>query len=471
MSSGATGHVRERVWTDRNGEERHCWDYTIELAIVGGRRQRRKHGGFRTKKLAEAALRRELTARESGVFVERSSLSFADYLNDTWLPMISQTRRLSTHANYQRDARLHVAPHLGSLALQDVRPIDVESLYLYLAKPHDGRGALGKRSLHNVATVVHGVLEHALRLELIARNPAAKITPPAQEVAGDDEVAHWSAEQVAAFLDHVDAVCGAERQLATVRKSRKGIEYPYTRTVPADPMQRALWYLIATTGLRRGEACGLQWPDIDLKEASITVRRARVLAGNTVVESPPKTRRGRRIIAVDATTIAVLREWRAAQKRAFMEYGHVLKDGKSVKVWEDAEGHVFTHNVYFTRPKRYGVVVNPDWVTGAFQRVQVGSGLPALHLHGLRHSWATAALEAGEHLRAVADHLGHADTAITDRVYTHTVRRVQDAAALRVAALISSKRAGPDKLGTIAAPKAPLAPDSEEAAEGRSAAK
>ena len=69
-------------------------------------------------------------------------------------------------------------------------------------------------------------------------------------------------------------------------------------------------------------------------------------------------------------------------------------------------------------------------------------GLPGLHLHGLRHSWATAALEAGENLRAVADHLGHSDTAVTDSTYTRTVRRVQDAAALRVAALISSTRGG-----------------------------
>ncbi len=54
-------------------------------------------------------------------------------------------------------------------------------------------------------------------------------------------------------------------------------------------------------------------------------------------------------------------------------------------------------------------------------------------------------LEAGEHLRAVADHLGHADTAVTDRTYTHTVRRVQDTTALRVADLIASKRGGGGK--------------------------
>jgi len=59
----------------------------------------------------------------------------------------------------------------------------------------------------------------------------------------------------------------------------------------------------------------------------------------------------------------------------------------------------------------------------------------------MRHSCASAALESGENLPAVADHLGHADTSVTDRTYTHTVRSVQDTTALRVAALIGSKRA------------------------------
>ena len=120
------------------------------------------------------------------------------------------------------------------------------------------------------------------------------------------------------------------------------------------------------------------------------------------------TTRGLRTLALDAGTVYVLRDW---QRRDRLRYG---------QQWEDTEGHVFTQSVLFTKPVRYGVPVHPRWVTSAFVRVVEESGLPTLHLHGLRHSWATAALEAGEHLRAVADHLGHADTAVTDRTYTHT---------------------------------------------------
>ena len=202
-------------------------------------------------------------------------------------------------------------------------------------------------------------------------------------------------------------------------------------TAAADPMQRALWYVLANTGMRRGEACGLRWSHVDLDAGTLRIEHTRVQAGGRVVDSSPKTARGLRTVALDAGTVDVLRGWQRQQRRDHLRYGHQ---------WEDTEGHVFTQNALFSKPVRYGVPVHPRWVTSAFVRAVAKSGLPTLPLHGLRHSWATAALEAGEHLRAVADHLGHADTAVTDRTYTHTVRCVQDTTALRVASLIASKR-------------------------------
>ena len=436
--SGLTWHTRQRVWTGPDGEERKAWEYRLELATIGGARQRVTRGGFRTEKAMKEALQTELQARQRGAFADPSRQSFADYLTEAWLPWIEEHRRPTTHDLYARHVRLHVVPALGAVRLQDLRPLDVEALYLALAKPGpDGRKALGARSLHNVATVVHGSLRQAVRWQLLGANPARDVTPPAGPQAEDDgEPTHWTATQVATFLDHVDGTCCADRTITEKRKrkARGGgtTEYSYTRQIPADPMQRALWYLLATTGMRRGEVCGLQWGDLD-SDGLLSIRRSRVDVGGRVVESAPKTRRGRRRIALDPGTLAVLEDWRRAQRRERMRYR---------KVWEDAGDHVFTHVVYFTKPPRYGVVIMPNWVTAAFRELQGSCDLPPLHLHGLRHSWATAALDAGEHLRAVADHLGHADTAVTDRTYTHTVRRVQDTTALRVAELITSKRGG-----------------------------
>jgi integrase len=190
--------------------------------------------------------------------------------------------------------------------------------------------------------------------------------------------------------------------------------------------------------MRRGEACGLRWSHVDLETGLLRIEHARVQAGGRVVDSSPKTARGLRTVALDAGTIDVLTKRQRMQRRDRLRYG---------PSWEDTVGHVFTQNVMFTKPLRHGVPVAPRWVTQAFTCTVAESGLPPITVHGLRHSWATAALEAGEHMRAVADHLGHADTAITDRTYVHTVRRVQDTTALRVAALIAGTRGNAGNVG------------------------
>ena len=432
MSKRLDGRVLCRTWTDKDGEEVRSWRYVIELAKVDSKRRQKTRAGFRTKKDAEHALRDELNARERGSYVAPNAVSLADFVNEQWLPSIEARRRATTYDLYARMARLHILPTLGAVALQDVRPLDVERLYLDLAKGSRGQ-PLGDRSLHNVATVLHGALEQAVRWEKIRRNPAAGVTPPQRDHADEGEPAHWTSDEVAAFLDRVDEVCGQGRSIDEKRQRKNGTTYTYHRVVAPDPMARALWYLVATTGMRRGEACGLRWEDLDETRGVLTIRRARVAAGRGTVESAPKTRRGRRVIALDPATLEVLGDWRRVQRRERLRYG---------EAWEDKTGLVFTHTVLFTQPVRHGVPIAPRWVSGAFRKLAGGAELPALHLHGLRHSWATAAFEAGEHLRAVADHLGHADTAVTDRVYTHTVRPVQDTTAQRVAALFTSKRAG-----------------------------
>ena len=134
---------------------------------------------------------------------------------------------------------------------------------------------------------------------------------------------------------------------------------------------------------------------------------------------------------IDSGTVAALESWKAQQD---------ADRGCYKSQWQDKHDHVFTHAVHFSKPAQYGVPVRPDWVSRKVREIAAEGGLPALRLHGLRHSWATAALLTGEHLRLVADQLGHADTSVTDRVYMGTVRSAQDAAAGRVAALISGSR-------------------------------
>ena len=108
----------------------------------------------------------------------------------------------------------------------------------------------------------------ALNRGQLARNPADVADPPRQRGTERREMKTWTAEQLGAFLKSV-----------------------------ADDRLHPLWHTLAMTGMRRGEALGLKWDDVDLEAARLSVRRALIPSGREVVISEPKTARGRRTIA------------------------------------------------------------------------------------------------------------------------------------------------------------------------------
>ena len=137
----------------------------------------------------------------------------------------------------------------------------------------------------------------------------------------------------------------------------------------------ALWVLMITTGVRRGEALGLQWRDVDLAKGRLAVRRARVVIGYEVQEAEPKTTAGKRSVSLDATTARVLSEHRRRQKEERLAAG---------PAWVGSD-HLFTNED--------GSPIHPDRISKLFVQHVRESGLPTIRLHDLRHTAATLALD------------------------------------------------------------------------------
>jgi integrase len=186
-----------------------------------------------------------------------------------------------------------------------------------------------------------------------------------------------------------------------------------------DQRNWAAWLMLATTGLRRGEVLGLSWSCVDLDAGRISVRRTLVdLDGQEPVWSDPKTARGRRGISLDPETVAALRAVRAEQVQERLLMGAGYQDHDLVFAWPDG------------RP------LHPERFSRSFVRQLERHGLPALSVHGLRHTWATLALQAGVHPKVVQERLGHSSIAITMDIYSHVLPSMETDAADRVAALI-----------------------------------
>jgi integrase len=180
-----------------------------------------------------------------------------------------------------------------------------------------------------------------------------------------------------------------------------------------------LWHLLALTGLRRGEALGLQWSDVDLVRGRLSIQRQRALTGYAVEERPTKSGKPRPI-SIDAGTVAVLRRQSQQQLDDAAEWQ---------EAWVD-DGHVFT--------RENGAPWHPDRVRKLFEEAMATVDVPRIRMHDLRHTWATLALRAGVHPKVVQERLGHANIAITMDTYSHVLPDMQESAAELVAALVDN---------------------------------
>ena len=167
--------------------------------------------------------------------------------------------------------------------------------------------------------------------------------------------------------------------------------------------------LLATTGMRRSEALGLQWADVDLAADAVSIRRAVIVVDGRTEGGPPKSAASRRLVMLHATTTTVLAEH---------------QDRSDV----DASPWVFAG--------LNGQPVNPASFSATFERLVTRSGLPRIRVHDLRHSYATIALRVGVHPAIVSERLGHSSIAITIDLYSHVMPSMQRDGADAVARLV-----------------------------------
>jgi integrase len=182
----------------------------------------------------------------------------------------------------------------------------------------------------------------------------------------------------------------------------------------------ALYRLIALRGLRRGEACGLRWKEVDLDAQTITINWQLIQLAWQVHEGTPKTDASIRTIAMDAETAKVLRAHRQRQLQERLAMGAGWKETGFV----------------FTQPD--GDRLQPQHVSDQFIELAYHAGLPPIRLHDLRHGAASLMLAAGVEMKVVQETLGHTSSAFTADTYTTVYPQVAMAAAEKTAALLLS---------------------------------
>jgi integrase len=272
--------------------------------------------------------------------------------------------RDSTRISYQGHIRNHLIPVLGSTPLHMLTTRVIEDAYRMLMADAN----LSAATLERVHATLHACLEWAITHKLMDHNPASRAELPRTASVKPDG---WSVEQARTFLTYVQG----------------------------DPLE-ALWRLLLVHGLRRGEALGLRWFDLDYNAATLHIRRQLTLVSGKPRWEEPKTANGIRDIQLDTRTLLALRGIKEMQQR-----------------WSDITSQSAGDPVLlFTTIK--GEPLNPATVLRWFHKLCAEANLPHIRIHDLRHASAAIGLAAGEGITEISRRLGHSSITTTANLYT-----------------------------------------------------
>ena len=449
------------TWNPNHG----AWHYRVELPGEHGQRRPLRRGSFESQDaaqdeldqvrallaipdeddqqgLAQIAQMIEETTKRSGVlpsdaevrrrlqggqsFGERPTVG--EWLNE-WL----KTRRKikpTTRRGYESHIRLYLEPHLGQLWLDRLTVAHIQEMFdsidernetvLTARQSKDREVRAAMKGLRITGPATKQRIRATLRAALNAacRPPAKIIYNPAKYVelpsGKRPKALVWTTERVARWRQTGDVPSAV--MVWTPEQTGWFLDSIM------DERLYALYHLIALRGLRRGEACGVHWTDLDIEAKTLSVTWQIIQFGTELKMDTPKSDAGARIIALDTDTIAVLQEHRARQRAEQRRWG---------SAWQDT-GLVFTGED--------GGPLWPNHVSNHFQDLAQQAGLPPIRLHDLRHGAATIALAAGVDMKVVQEMLGHAVYSFTADTYTSVLPQLAHDAAEKTARLVPRAR-------------------------------
>ncbi|NKE61337.1 tyrosine-type recombinase/integrase [Lentzea sp. PSKA42] len=324
-----------------------------------------------------------LDNNRKGVPSISSSMKLDEYLT-WWLEEVIKVERgESTYSGYEIVVRRYIKPHLGTKKLNALTPTHVRQ---FIAKLRKAKTVLGEplsdRYVQNVFETLRSALTTAVREELIGRNVAKLVETPQRGTFEVDPMSEAAARKF------VKAATG---------------HWLY-----------ALWLILITTGLRKGEVLGLAWSDVDLEIGAFKVRRTVQRVRGKLLFGKTKTKKSTRTLYLGRVCLAALAKHREETAKRRGSQLNLAPGQPSDLIFVTASGRV----------------VEPRNVNTMLRRLLKRADLEAARVHDLRHTAATLLLMDGATIREVMEQLGHASISTTANIYGH----VLDEAKRRLAA-------------------------------------
>ena len=369
-----TGHIRRR------GER--SWELKFDVGTdpLTGKRRIRYTSFKGAKRDAELELARLVSQNAAGEGIDPSKVTVKEFLDRWDRDWASVNVSLKTMERYRQIIRLYIVPQLGAVRVQKLRAVHLNELYVVLLRSGGRDGApLSARSVGHVHRVLHRALGHAATWGVTTQNVASFVDPPK---VPESEITILTAEQIGATLRHLDG-----RSL------------------------RPIVSFLLGTGARRGEALAIRWKDLDLDKGIVRIERSLEQTKGSLRFKSPKTKNGRRNVAISPWLVAELRAHRARQQERRLSLGL---------------GRAPDESTVFARWN--GEPRSPSRVSQDFAAAMTALQLDCT-LHGLRHTHASQLIAEGLDVLTISRRIGHASPAITLNVYGHLFKNTDSRAA------------------------------------------
>ncbi|GAB6673134.1 site-specific integrase [Streptococcus uberis] len=289
-------------------------------------------------------------------------------LTDMWLVNYKLTLKPQSYNSTVSMLNKHILPYFGKMKLDKITSSDVQTFI----------NSLSKKTINyvNARSIISRILQHGVLLQLIQHNPARDVVLPRKQKKGSDKVKFIEKDDLKKFLDYIEK--------DKLRNYKTNFNY-------------VLYKLLLATGLRIGEACALEWSDIDLINGTINIDKTYSKSIRRL--STTKSKSGTRLISIDQATVNMLKLYQVRQRQLFHEVG-----GEAPEV------------VFATPTRKYqNTAIRQDALDRRLKEI----GCPRFTFHAFRHTHASLLLNAGISYKELQYRLGHATLAMTMDIYSH----------------------------------------------------
>lgn len=379
-----SGTIRKKTVT-RSGKEYTYWEARITVGRDPGTgKQVQRSFSGKTQKEVREKMQAAAVELNNGSYQAPCKLTVGQWL-DIWTATYLNGVKPRTVEAYSCQIKNHIRPALGAVRLDALTAHTIQQFYNSMGKPSEDKAPLSGKSIRNVHGILHKCLQQAVALGYLRYNPTDACKLPKVE---HKELRPLDEDATALFL-----------------KAIKGHQY------------ETLFLVTLFTGMRKGEVLGLQWDCVDFKKGTILVNKQlqkTTDGGSTYTLVPTKTSKARSITPAPFV-MGLLQEHKRTQ---------TLWQLRAGPVWGNVDNLVFTNEA--------GCHLCHQTVYLNYKRVVASIGLPDIRFHDLRHSYAVAALLAGDDIKTVQGNLGHATAAFTLDVYGHVTDQMKQASAARM---------------------------------------